>query len=99
MMDAQSNVEYREELLQEMRDMVDRGTNVRSLVSLLQSRLSLDDEAILPVLVYFRRAFSVSLLDILPIREWLGSDRDQEIDDEVMPKILKARTKRLQPSS
>lgn len=93
MVSAQSNIEYREDVLREMREMADRGTNVRSLVSVLQNRLSLDDEAIIPVLVYFRRAFSVSLVDILPIREWLGSDLDQEIDDEVMPKIIEARAK------
>jgi len=90
--------ELREDILNEMRDMADRGTEVRGLTELVQRRLDLKPDSLIPVLAYFCRAFYVSLHDILPLREWLDTDDDREINEIIMPKILKLRSKWLQPS-
>jgi hypothetical protein len=88
----------RDNILSEMRDMVDGGTDVRGLTELLQQRLELKPDSVIPVMAYFCRAFCLPLYDILPIREWLGSDDDREINELIMPKILSAKSKWIQAS-
>jgi len=98
-MNEASNVVYRDDLLNGMRDMVEQGTDIRRLTTYLQRELELKDNSLILLLCYFRRAFSLSLLDIMPLREWLGTDDDEKINEKIMPKILKARSKWLQTSS
>ncbi len=47
----------------------------------------------MPVLAGFVKAFSVPLLKVLPIREWIGSTSDAEIDALILPEIENARPK------
>lgn len=76
--------------------MARRGTSVRELVKLVQSRLGLADDAVLPVLWYFCRAFCLPLRTVLPLREWIGSSDDREINAELMPEIEKTKQKWLE---
>ena len=72
-----------------------RGTNVRELTAEIHHRLGLENEAMLPVLWYFTEAFGLTLPEVLPIREWIGTDRDEEIDALIMPSIAKAKENRM----
>ncbi len=99
MKDQASNVEYREEVLNGMREMVEHGTDVRKLTEYLQRELKLKEDSIIPLLCYFRKAFSLQLPEIMPLQEWLGSENDREINEEVMPKIAESRSKWLQTSA
>jgi len=82
----------RVELVRELRALAGRGADVPELVELLQRRLELDDEnSVLPVLLYFRTAFDVTLREALPLREWLGGRDRTEIDSLLIPAM--ARTK------
>jgi hypothetical protein len=91
--DVQINPEPRADVLHDMRALAERGTTVRELTRLVQSRLGFDDTALIPVLSYFAKAFTLPLLDILPIREWLGTDQDKEIDALILPLINRNRDK------
>lgn len=96
---ANGSMAFREEMLHEMREMAESGADVRTMAFYVQDKLGVERTAIIPVLAYFCTAFSLPLIEVLPIREWLGTDLDDDINREIMPKILKARTKWLQPSS
>jgi hypothetical protein len=85
--------EVRAEIVAALRDLVEQGKGVRELVRYVQSELSLKDNALLPVLWYFMKAFHLPLGDILPIREWLGTGNDKEIDAIILPAIRRARNK------
>jgi hypothetical protein len=80
------------EVIQELRNLADRGATVRELVALIQNRVGLKEDAILPVLWYFMSAFSLTLPEVLPLREWLGTDNDKEIDSIILPATEKAKS-------
>ena len=80
-------------VVQELRDLAAKGASVRQLFSILQGRLGLKDDAVIPTLSYFMRSFSLSLPEVLPIREWLGSQEDREIDAVILPAIERSRAK------
>jgi len=82
----------REDILLDLRAFAVRGTTVRELVRLVQTRLDYGPDALIPVLFYLRHAFNLELLEILPIREWLGSERDNEIDGLILPLIARNGT-------
>jgi hypothetical protein len=82
----------REDVLQALRELAARGATVRELVHEILTRLGYKEDAVLPVLWYFTQAFRISLPDVLPIREWMGTDRDAEIDALILPAIEKARS-------
>ncbi len=81
------------QLIGELRALADRGTTVRGLAQTIQDRLNIQPDAILPILWYFKRAFALPLVTVLPIREWLGTDNDAEIDAVILPAIARARGK------
>jgi hypothetical protein len=85
--------EVRPEIVEAMRDLASQGMGVRELVKCIQLRLGLEDGTLLPVLWYFMKAFHLSLGDVLPIREWLGTANDKEIDALLLPAIKRARAK------
>jgi len=62
-----SNVEYREDVLNGMREMVEQGTDVRRLTAYLQRELELKADPIVLVLCYFRKAFGLPLPEIMPL--------------------------------
>jgi hypothetical protein len=81
----------REDLLYQMRLFAQRGTTVRELVRFVQQSLGYDETMYVPVFSYLAKAFGLHLREILPIREWIGSDDDAEIDAEIMPAIERNR--------
>lgn len=85
------NPEPRQDLIREMREMAARGTSVRELCNLVRSRLDLGEQAVIDQLFYFTKAFRVPLLEVLPLREWLGTDNDAEIDAIILPAIEKTK--------
>jgi hypothetical protein len=86
-----TNADPKPEVIQELRNLADRGVTVRQLVAVIQTRIGLKEDALLPVLWYFMNAFSLTLAEVLPLREWLGSSEDKEIDSIILPAIEKAR--------
>lgn len=85
-----TNADPKPEVIQELRNLADRGATVRQLVAVIQTRIGLKEDALLPVLWYFN-AFSLTLPEVLPLREWLGTSEDKEIDSIILPAIEKAR--------
>jgi hypothetical protein len=83
--------EIKADLIDNLRAMALRGATVRELVDEIVERLDIDYDPLLPVLRYFTRAFCLPLLTVLPIREWLGTDDDEEIDRLILPAIERAR--------
>src|SRR5260370_41590087 len=84
--------EVRVDIVEAMRDLADQGKGVRELVQVVQSQLSLKHDVFLPVLWYFMKAFHLPLAEVLPIREWLGTDNnDEEIDAVILPAIRRAK--------
>jgi hypothetical protein len=81
------------EIVRELREVAARGTNVRELSNLIQDRVGCARTDLIPVLAGFIHAFGLPLPTVLPIREWLGSDNDAEIDALILPEIEKARPK------
>ena len=86
-----TNTDPKPEVIQEMRNLADGGATVRELVAVIQRRIGLKGDAVVPILWYFMNAFSLTLPEVLPLREWLGSSADKEIDSIIMPAIEKAR--------
>lgn len=80
------------DLVQEMRARAGRGADVLELVELVQQHLELDERnAVLPMIVYFRAAFAVSLREALPLREWLGGRDRSEIDSILIPAMQRSK--------
>ncbi len=86
-----TNADAKPEVIQELRNLADCGATVRQLVAVIQTRTGLKEDAILPVLWYFMNAFSLTLPEVLPLREWLGTREDKDIDSIILPAIEKAR--------
>jgi hypothetical protein len=78
-------------VIQELREAARRGASVRELVAVIHRRTGSSDKTPIPVLTGFLHAFRVPLPKILPIREWLGTNNDQEIDALILPEIEKTR--------
>lgn len=87
------------ELIRDLRSLASRPTTVRQLVDLIRERLALSDAALLTILWYFTNAFCLPLPKVLPIREWLGSDQDEEIDALILPEINQAKSRWMEKNS
>ena len=74
-----------------MRVLAQEGATVRELVTEVRSRLGYPGDALIPVLWYFTEAFCLPLPAVLPIREWVGTDKDEEINAILLPAIMKTR--------
>jgi hypothetical protein len=83
--------ELKPEILRKLQESAAHGATVRELVRIVQDRLALPEDAVVPVLAYFSKAFSLSLREVLPIREWLGTNNDKEIDSIILPAIERAK--------
>jgi hypothetical protein len=86
-------LELRADIVEAMRDLAEQGKGVCELVRCVQSELGLEHDALLPVLWYFMKAFHLPLGEVLPIREWLGTGNDEDIDTIVLPAIHRMRDK------
>jgi len=69
----------------------EQGKGGPDLVQFVQSELGLKHDALLPVLWYFMKAFHLPLGEVLPIREWLGTGNDEEIDAIILPAIQRSK--------
>ncbi len=87
----------RDDLIRDLRAMVERGAKVRELANEINTRVSGSEPSVLLTLAYFRRAFCLPLPIILPLREWLGTDNDDEINALLLPEIEKAKGKWSKP--
>jgi len=86
--------EVRVELIQELRALAERGADVPELVELLQRRLELNDaNSLLPVFLYFRTAFDVTLREALPLREWLAGRDRSEVDSLLIPAMQRSKSR------
>jgi len=91
--------EVRPDVLREMHGLAERGADVRELVHLVQGRLGYGEDVLLPVLLYFMKAFDLDLLEVLPIREWLGTEQDEDINKQIMPLIARNRDRWVREST
>jgi hypothetical protein len=84
--------EVRVDVIQEMRNLAEHGTDVPELVALLEDRLDLrNGVALLPILAYFRAAFCLSLREALPLREWLAGQDRSELDSILIPAMQRTK--------
>jgi hypothetical protein len=85
--------EVRADIVEGLRELALQDKSVRHLVRYVQSELGLKHNALLPVLWYLMKAFHLPLREVLPIREWLGTGKDEEIDAVVLPAFQRAKDK------
>ena len=78
-------------MLNAVRSLAAREVSVRPLVQEICSRLGHKKPLVLPVLWYFTHAFHISLREALPLREWIGSEDDSEINTLTLPAIERTR--------
>jgi hypothetical protein len=83
----------RDDVIQELRRVAWRGATVRELYQVILNKLGPQDTFVISVLWYFCKAFFIPLRAALPIREWMGSNNDAEIDAEILPAIENERAK------
>src|SRR5579862_7027577 len=87
----------RQDVIDALRAMAGRRTTVRELVREVQTRLGFKSGALIPVLWYFTQTFGLPLQEVLPIREWLGTENDEDIDALILPKIAATREQWMRP--
>ena len=87
-----SNIEYSREMIDAMRDTANRGGEIRAIANVIFERFPESNHPVVPVIAYFRRAFCLSLTDVMSLREWIGTDEDDEINAELLPKIQEAKS-------
>jgi hypothetical protein len=85
--------EVRADVIGAMRNLAKQGAGVRELAECVQFKVPLKQDALLPVLWYFMKAFYLPLGDVLPIREWLGTTDDATINALILPAIERTRRK------
>lgn len=85
------------DLVRELREIARRGTTVRELTQVIQDRVGCRNDAVIPILAGFVHAFKLPLIKVLPIREWLGTDKDDEINGLILQEIENSRPEWLQP--
>jgi hypothetical protein len=83
--------EPRTDVIASLQALAARGASVRELVSEVVDRVGLKGDEVVPIVWYFSKAFALPLPVVLPLREWLGTDRDEEIDALLLPAIRGAR--------
>lgn len=91
MNDASPQSEPRADVLQALRRLAAGGGTVRPLVQEITTRMGHEKPLVLPVIWYFTRAFHLSLLEALPLREWIGLEDDTEINAVILPAIERTR--------
>ena len=63
-----------QEVLAELRRLAAHGTGLNEMVTHVQQRLGFAPDFIVPVFPYFCRAFSLPLVEVLPLREFSNKD-------------------------
>lgn len=80
------------DLVVDLRQAARLGAKVSELVRLIHQRMGYKENVLIPVLAAFVDAFRLPLIKVLPIREWIGTNNDAEIDALILPEIEKARS-------
>lgn len=91
MTEPREDPEINTDVIRQMRALARRGTTVRELARAVQTGLGLKPNAVIPVIWYIMRAFHLSLPVVLPVREWLGTTQDDEINAQILPAIEQTR--------
>lgn len=81
------------DVIRALRDLAASGATVSRLVEEIRSQLGHPKPLVIPVLVYFTQAFHISLPEALPLREWIGSADDAEINAVILPAIERTRVR------
>jgi hypothetical protein len=97
MNDLRQQPRPRQDVIGALREAATRDTSVRELVHIIHSRLGYREDALIPALWYLTAAFGLTLREALPIREWIGSPYDREIDALILPAIARNREKWADP--
>jgi hypothetical protein len=63
-----------------LRHLASQGAGLDQMVSEVQAGLGFSPNFIVPVLGYFCQAFSLPLIDVLPLREWVETKDNQQIE-------------------
>ena len=74
----------RAELVNELRSRAANGEAIPELIEVIRVHLGFQEPAVIPTLAYFARAFCLPLPRVLPLREWLGPERDPAIDSQIL---------------
>jgi hypothetical protein len=93
MNDSSGQLGLRRDLIASLRSQAGQGANVRQLVGSIVESLQLKEHKVIPVLWYLATAFCLPLPTVLPVREWLGTEDDKEIDAVILPEIEKSKSK------
>jgi hypothetical protein len=80
-----------ESILREMRALALAGVSVHKIIAVLQARLKSNAPEVIPTLWYFKHAFCLTLREVLPLREFIGSDLEEEMNGLLLPSILKTK--------
>ena len=68
-----------QKIIARLRTQASQGIDLETMVRSVQDELGFSHEYIVPVFAYFCKAFSLPLLDVLPLREWLETKDDNLI--------------------
>ena len=93
MNESRDQIGLRKDVIQTLRSQARQGANVRQLVATIVESLQLREHRVIPVVSYLTGAFCLPLPTVLPVREWMGTENDEEIDALILPAIEKARIK------
>jgi hypothetical protein len=90
-MTAIPSQEPNESILHEMRALAMAGASVHKITEVLHERLNSKTPDIIATLWYFKHAFCLSLREVLPLRELIGTELEEEMDRLLLPAIVKAK--------
>jgi transposase-like protein len=77
------------EIIAELRQLASKRAGLDHMVTRVQQRLGFSPEFIVPVFAYFCRAFSLPLVELLPLREYSDTRDVPELED-LLSKIRQA---------
>ena len=81
------NPKPRADVIRDLRALARRGATVRELDTLIRGRLGFAPNNIIGVIWYFKYAFCLPLVTVLPLQGWCGSYDDEQIDALLLPAI------------
>jgi len=67
-------------LVNRLRELAAQGAGLDQMVSEVQTRLGFTPSFTVPILGYFCQAFSLPLIDVLPLREWVETKDDRQVE-------------------
>ena len=67
------------EIVDKLRELAAKRASLAAMVEFVKAELGHSEVYVIPLLAYFRRAFSLPLRDVLPLREWVDSRDDESV--------------------